>query len=516
MTTITATTPIPELPNDPEMLKRMVVTLLANLNDLTRENSDLKTQLEQFRRRLFGRKSEKLDEAQLLLFAELIQQAGRHVPAGTAPGPSRPAAPPRPKPTGRRPLPESLPVKREEILPPAEDRVCAIHGCDKKRIGEEVTEELEFVPASFYRHQIVRPKFACPECEGNMAIAELPPRPIDKGLPGPGVLAHVLTSKYADHLPLNRLEGIFARHGLDINRSTMCQWVGASSDLLAPVVQVMKHRVLASTKIHTDDTPVPVLDEHRKQTRKGYLWVYIGDQGDIVFDYTPNRCREGPAAFLASFNGYLQADAYNGYDGVFVEERIIEVACWAHARRKFHDAFETDRPRCLEMLEYIRQLYAVEREAKDRNLDPSGRFFLRIEKSRPILAQIKTALDKWSVAALPKSPLGQAVGYGLNQWTALQRFLENAVLEIDNNLAERTLRMIAVGRKNWMFAGSDDGGRRAAVIYSLVASCKHIGIDPFAYLRDVLDRISTHPNARIGELTPRGWKAALAPSASHP
>jgi transposase len=514
MTTITAKTPPEHLPSDPQTLQQMVLALLANDDEKSQIIVDLKNQLETLRRRLFGRKSERLDEKQLLLFAELLQQA-QQVAAATTPETPKPADPKvRPKPTGRRPLPEHLPVKREELLPEPEERVCALHGCDKKRIGEEVTEELEFTPASFYRHQIVRPKFACAQCESNISIAELPARPIDKGLCGPGVLAHVLTSKYADHLPLNRLAGIFARHGLDLNRSTLCQWVAACSDLLSPLVGAMKRHVLASAKIHTDDTYVPVLDENRSATKKGYLWVYIGDQGDIVFEYTPNRCREGPVAFLDSFKGYLQADAYNGYDAVFENETIVEVGCWSHARRKFHDAFETDRVRCAEMLEYIRQLFAVEREAQERSLTLSGRFFLRLDKSRPILTTIKTKLEEWSLTALPKSPLGQAIGYSLRQWDALARFLENAILSVDNNLAERNLRMVAVGRNNWTFAGSDEGGKRAAIIYSLVASCKHLGIDPFAYLRDVLDRISTHPNSRIAELTPRGWKAMSSPPAT--
>lgn len=511
-TTITATTSLDDLPNDLLTVKQMVLALLANVDELTREKLDLKNQLENFKRRLFGRKSEKLDEKQLLLFQELLQQV-QQARSAAAPVSAKPAAEvkPRPKPTGRKPLPESLPVEKTELLPEKDELVCAIHGGEKKRIGEEVTEYLEFQPASFYRQQIIRPKYACELCEGNIAIAELPARPIDKGLAGPGVLAHVLVSKYADHLPLNRLEGIFARNGLDINRSTMCQWVADSSDLLEPIVKEMKRTVLSSKKIHTDDTHVPVLEEDKKQTKRGYLWVYVGDRGDVVFDYTPNRCREGPVRFLDGFQGYLQADAYNGYDAVFSNPAVVEVACWAHARRKFNDAFETDRIRCLEMLEYIRQLYAVEREAKEKNLDTGGRFFLRLERSRPILETIKAKLDEWSLAALPKSPVGQAIGYARNQWQALVRFLENGILEIDNNLSERTLRMVAVGRKNWMFAGSDEGGKRAAIIYSLIASCKHIGLDPFAYLRDVLDRISTHPNSRIAELTPRGWKAALKP-----
>lgn len=507
-TTITATTSLDELPNDPAILKQMLLTLLANMDQVTRENYDLKNQLENFKRRLFGRKSEKLDENQLLLFQELLQQAQQlQAEKPQAPKPAAEAKP-RPKPTGRKPLPANLPVQRIELLPEKEDLICAIHDRERKRIGEEITEYLEFVPSSFYIRQIVRPKFACDLCEGNIVIAELPARPIDKGSVGPGVLAHVMVSKYADHLPLNRLEGIFARHGLDINRSTMCQWVAECSTLLAPIVREMKRTVLSSKKIHTDDTHVPVLEENKKQTKKGYLWVYIGDQGDVVFDYTPNRCREGPVAFLDSFKGYLQADAYNGYDAVFSNPSVVEVACWAHARRKFNDAFETGRTICLQMLEYIRQLYAVEREAKERNRDVCGRFFLRLEKSRPVLQTIKAKLDEWSIAVLPKSPVGQAIGYARNQWEALERFLENGILEIDNNLSERTLRMVAIGRKNWMFAGSDEGGKRAATIYSLVASCKLIDIDPFAYLADVLDRVSTHPNSRIAELTPRGWKAA--------
>lgn len=510
--TITAATAPDELPNDSETLKQMVLTLLANLDEVTHEKLDLKHQLENLKRRLFGRRSEKLDENQLLLFAELLKTQSQQAESavnGETPKPADPASR-RAKPTGRKPLPESLPVQQTELLPDPEDRVCAIHGCEKKRIGEVVTEELEFVPASFYRHQIVRPKFACPQCESNISIAELPARVIDKGIAGPGFLSHVLTSKYADHLPLNRLEGIFKRYGIDIARSTMCQWVGSCSDLLSPIVNEMKRRILESKKIHTDDTPVPVQDESRRQTRNGFLWVYIGDQNDVVFDYTPNRSREGPVFFLKSYQGYLQADAYKGYDAVFEKERIIEVGCWAHARRKFDEAFATDRSRCAQILVWIKDLYAVEREAKDQALDASGLFFLRLQKSRPILAKIKETLNVWSPTVLPKSPLGKAAGYALRQWDALTRYVENAILSIDNNLSERTLRMVAIGRKNWMFAGSDAGGQRAAIVYSLVASCKLVGIDPFAYFRDVLDRVSTHPNNRIFELTPRGWKAALS------
>jgi transposase len=520
---ITAKTSADELPNDLETLRRMVLLLLANIDELAHEKLNLQNQLENMKRRLFGRRSEKLDENQLLLFAELLQQMQN--PSMVSP-PSMPeiipdsksheTKKPRPKPTGRKPLPKDLPRKRTEILPPMEERHCAIHDCDKKRIGEEVTEELEFIPASFYVHEIVRPKFACELCESNISIAELPARPIDKGLAGPGLLAYILTSKYADHLPLNRLEGIIARSGVDIARSTMCQWVAACSDLLTPIVNEMKKHVLESKKIHTDDTYVPVQDEARSQTKKSYLWTYIGDLKDVVFDFTPTRAREGPVSFLGNYHGYLQADAYNGYDTVFEDQTIIEVGCWAHTRRKFDEAFATDRSRCAEMLSLIHQLYEVEREAAEKSLDASRIFFLRLNKSRPILKRIKETLDAWSPVVLPKSPLGQAVGYALRQWEALTRYVENAILSIDNNLSERTLRTVAIGRKNWLFAGSDEGGKRAAIIYSLVASCKLLEMDPFAYFRDVLDRVSTHPNDRIFELTPRGWKAALTSSPCTP
>jgi transposase len=513
---ITTKTSPDELPSDLETLRRMVLLLLANDHEKTRLIENLQNQLENMKRRLFGRRSEKLDENQMLLFSELLQQ--RQNPS-TLPQPSMPGIIPdskslekkmaRPKPTGRKPLPEHLPRRRTEILPPTQERVCAIHDRDKLRIGEEVTEELEFTPASFYVHEIVRPKFACELCESNISIAELPARPIDKGLAGPGLLAYILTSKYADHLPLNRLEGIVARSGVDIARSTMCQWIASCSDLLSPIVKEMKRHVLQSKKIHTDDTYVPVQDDAKNQTKKSYLWAYIGDRNDVVFDFTPTRSREGPVCFLGKYQGYLQADAYNGYDAVFENQTILEVGCWAHTRRKFNDAFATDRTRCGQMLSLIHQLYEVEKEATEKSLDVSRLFFLRLNQSRPILQRIKETLDAWSVGVLPKSPLGQAVGYALRQWEALTRYVENAMLSIDNNLSERTLRTVAIGRKNWLFAGSDAGGKRAAILYSLVASCKLLEIDPFAYFRDVLDRVSTHPNDRIDELTPRGWKAAL-------
>jgi hypothetical protein len=271
----------------------------------------------------------------------------------------------------------------------------------------------------------------------------------------------------------------------------------------------MKQMILQSKVINTDDTPVPILDGSRTQTRKGYLWAYIGDKRTVVFDYTSSHSRDGPVAFLGDYDGYVQADAYKGYDAFFEDGDASEVGCWAHTRRKFYDARTTDPRRGHEMLALIGELYDVEREAKQNELDASAIEELRQQRSKPILDEISTHLNDWSIELLPKSPIGQAVGYARGQWEALNRYLDDGDLAIDNNLSERVLRTVAIGRRNWMFAGSDAGAERAAVIYSLVATCKLCHIDPFAYLRDVLDRVSTHPASRIAELTPLGWKKAL-------
>jgi transposase len=502
------------LPNDVATLQHMVQQLLSDVNKQARQIVDLQSQLEWFKRHVFGRRSEKLDANQLTLFEGMTQ---------TAPQPEDvPAAAPR-KPTGvteqsrrhrngRVPLPVHLPRERIEHHPPQEDLVCSCCGRAKQVMGEEITEELDYVPASFVVRQHVRFKYVCRHCQGGVVIADLPPRPIEKGRPGPGLLAHVLTSKYADHLPLHRQQGIFRRHDVDIHRSTMCDWVRDCAHLLAPIVHYLKQLILLSKVINTDDTPVPVLDGSRTQTRKGYLWTYIGDRCTVVFDYTATHSRDGPVAFLGEYGGYVQADAYQGYDAFFGMGHATEVGCWAHARRGFYEALTTDPRRAHEMLALIGKLYDVERQAKENELDVPAVKELRQERSKPILDAIHARLNDWSIELLPKSPIGQAVSYALGQWKALNRYVDDGDLEIDNNLSERVLRTVCIGRKNWLFAGSDEGAKRAAIIYSLVATCKLSHVDPFAYLRDVLDRISTHPASRIVELTPSAW----TPTSQHP
>jgi hypothetical protein len=298
---------------------------------------------------------------------------------------------------------------------------------------------------------------------------------------------------------------------VEISRSTMCDWVGASAALLKPLVQVMKTEILASRKIHTDDTTVPVLDKDREKTKTGRLWVYVGDIANehIVFDYTPDRGRDGPLRFLAGYKGYLQADAYAGYDAVYAGQEVIEVACWAHARRKFFDAMKSDGVRSRIALAYIRELYAIEKRAHDEGADE--RRALRIAEAKPILETFQAWLEVEAKVVLPKSPMGEAIGYARAQWVALLRYLDDGILEVDNNRAERALRRVAIGRKNWMFAGSDEGGRRAAIVYSLIASCGALKIDSYAYLRDVLTRLPLCPpddTASLQLLTPRAWKSA--------
>lgn len=513
---ITAESSTIVLPDDISTLKQMVHHLLGDMRTKDREILNLKCQLESLKRRIFGRRSEKIDPNQLALFEDLTRQ----LEEAQAEQAAEPAIPSRPKNNGskkghdRRPLPADLPRERIEIPPKAQDLHCANCGRDKDKIGEEITEELDYVPASFVIRQYVRPKFACTDCAEGVVIADLPPRPIPKGIPGPGLLAHVLTSKYCDHAPLHRQFGIFHRHQVNLAVSTLCDWVRDMADLLLPIVLEIKQQLLQSHHINTDDTPVLVQGLSGEPSGQGYLWVCIGDRKHVVFDFTDNHSRAGPLSLLGHYEGYIQADAHSSYNALFEPEANgresprIEVGCWAHTRRKFYEARLDDRRRCTEMLALIGRLYEVEREAKETKLTPDDRRALRHERSVPILADIRSRLERWSIEVLPKNPVAQAVQYARNQWTALNRFLEDGRLSLDNNIAERMLRIAAVGRKNYLFFGSDAGGHRAAVIYSLVASCKLIGLDPFEYLREVITRTCDPQFNDFADLTPVRWQAA--------
>jgi transposase len=456
---------------------------------------------------LFGKKSEKLDPSQRLLFENLYDQVKARIDQQKPSKPKSIKTRKRANHQGRNPLPEDLPREVIEIEPADEEKTCPVCHEQKQRIGSEETEKLEYVPASFYVKKYVRHKYACKACESHITIGQLPAMAIDKGIPGEGLLAHIITSKYCDHNPLNRLEGILKRHGVDINVSTMCDWVGKSADLLAPLVKRMHARILQSPKINTDDTPIPIKSKKRRgSTYNGYLWVYVDKDGNVVFDFTPTRSREGPLKFLGKFSGYVQADAYSGYDEFFRKSDATEVGCHAHARRKFDYALDTDPVRAARLLVLWGSLYDIERNAREENYSSSQLLEVRQKQAKLILAEIKAVLDEYKDQVLPKSPIGKAIAYSLNQWEALNRYVDDPMLEIDNNVSERTLRMVVIGRKNYMFAGSEAGAWRAAIIYSLVASCKLNGIDPFGYFRDVLARVSTHPANKIDELLPSEWK----------
>jgi transposase len=519
-------------------------------------------------RRLYGPRQERFDPTQLLLFGQLVDtmpldEAGIAQEAGApgSPATGDPATGSAPAPGGPRHrhrhgrgrLPEHLPrVRIEHDLPP-EEKPCPCCGNARHRIGEEISEQLEYVPASFKVLQHVRPKYACRHCETHgtstpVDIAAKPAehRPIGKGLAGPGLLAHVITGKLGDHLPLYRLERIYARSGVDIARSTMCAWLDAAARIAAPLVELMAQRVRQSRVIHTDETRVPVQapapGTPGGKCRSGRIWTYIGDPRHpyIVYDHTPDRTRAGPSTWLANFRGHLQADAYGGYDGIYASGGVVEVACWAHARRKFFDAKETDGRRAAEMLGMVRELYAVEDEAKARiaglaedqgadagragtaHADDRGgqvgaahdaldqadaiRLALRQERSVPILAKIKAWLDAERRLVLPRSPMAGAIAYTLNQWDALNRYAGQGFLNIDNNAAERALKRIAIGRKNWLFAGNDHFGGVAATLHSLIASAERHGLDPQRYLTGVLARIGSTPKADLPRLLPDEWK----------
>lgn len=545
-----------ELPDDPVELKRLVVQQRGVIAQHESVIAQREAQLEQIKReaagriealqqqhnaemaavlrRFYGPKSEKFDPRQLLIFgiaaAEQIPVDAKVVEAET--GEKLSTRRVNHHKHGRRELPAHLP--RVEIPHDLSDEQKPCPCCGEMRlcIGSEVSEQLEFVSASFQVLEHVRHKYACKGCgqgcancdgQANIEIAAAAAGPIEKGLPGPGLLAHVIVSKLGDHLPLYRLEKIFQRADVEIARSTMCGWMLAAAALVKPLVELMALRVRQSRVIHTDDTRVPV--RAAGKCRSGRIWPYIGD-GDnpyVIYEYTPDRTRAGPQQFLGNYAGYLQADAYGGYDGIFTSGLVIEVACWAHARRKFFEAKETDGRRSAQMLEMVRRLYAVEDQAREQvvklmasrpgvTADHQHALIraLRQKKSVPILAGIKTWLDAEKELVLPRSPMGGAIGYMLNQWEALNRYVEQGYLSIDNNVAERAVKRVAIGRKNWLFAGHDESGAAHARLWSLIASAERHGLDPQRYLTGVLARIGQTKFSELGQFLPDVWKADLA------
>lgn len=468
----------------------------------------LHSQLAYMKRQMFGRRGEKIDPNQLLLFSELKAQADALEEEIEL---EEIRYKRRKKGHGRKPLPGDWPV--EEVEYPLEKTDCPCCGEPMQTIGKEVTNEADYHPGSFFIRRHIRPKYACRQCQEGVHIAPMPPRPIHKGIAGPGLLAHVLTSKYSDHIPLNRLRGMLRRHRLDVSVASLCDWVARMADLLTPIHDALKAQLLAGHLIQSDDTQVPYqLPELKKQIATGYLWTYLCESSRLVlYEFTESRGRAGPSGFLSGFKGNLLTDGYSGYNESVERYGLTRGGCWSHARRKYYDARLDDRVRCSRMLKLIQALFAIERRAKEMRANPNSGFgdvehlALRQSESSSLIEEIRARTDAWSDEVLPRSSVGQAVSYMRNQWQPLTVFLKDATIPLDNNAAERAMRHVVIGRKNWTFAGSVEGGHRAAKIFSIVVTCRLNGLDPFVYLRDVIDRLPRGHDSAL--LLPTAWKA---------
>lgn len=486
-----------------------VQKLEATVASRTHEIERLKLLIAKLQRMQFGRHSEKLGRQieQLQLELEELQTAE----AEQAPvAPSGTEAPARRHPV-RRPLPDHLPRDTQTHQPT--EPACPDCGGVWRQLGEDVSEVLEYVPARFRVIRHVRPKYACSCCD-RMVQAPAPSRPLARSIAGQGLLAHVLVAKFCDHLPLYRQSQIYAREGVELDDSTLADWVGGSSRLLRPLVDALRQHVLSADKLHADDTPVPVLAPGKGRTKSGRLWTYVRDDRPaadetppaVWFSYSPDRKGEHPQTHLKDFTGILQADGYAGFGQLYGTGRIREAACWAHVRRKFYD-LHVARPSVVTQtaLEQIAALYAI--EAAIRGSPPAERRAVRQARSRPRLLEFHRWLNDQLGKLSRKSETTAAIQYALNRWEALVRYTEDGRIEIDNNAAERALRGVALGRKNFLFLGSDAGGERAAAIYSLIGSAKLNGLDPEAYLRHVLGVIADYPVNQVADLLP--WNLKL-------
>jgi hypothetical protein len=514
------------LPDDPVFLKQLVAQLFAELQEKDRQLAKLEHHMHLLLKKVYGRSSEQLDPNQQMLFDIAAEEQAIPEPPPPVAPPASPAKPGH----GRRRAPDTLeriPVVHD--LTPAEKE--ALGGPENLiELPDEITEQWDWKPSCLFVIEHHQKKYVRQSGNGAPAeadtgqpadslpaapviVAPKPPQAIPGGVAGPGLLAEVIVNKADVHLPLNRQERIWARYGLEISRQTQCDWWLACAELLLPLVALMRREVLCSAVLHIDDTRLDIRDAQRKLQFQGHLWVRIGDEGHPanVFDFTPDRSRDGPRQLLAGYRGYVQADAYSSYDGVFLEsgDSILEVACHAHARRKFHDARRLD-PRAQVALARIGQLYALERQLKQRSATewcelPRAEQYARIaaerqEHARPLLSSFHEWLSAEAPQLLPQNPVRQAMEYYLNHWTAFCRYTDDGRLDIDNNEAEREMKHIATGRKNWLFAASERGANAAAIHFSLIATCRRHHVEPWAYLRDLLIRLPVLRDA--GQLTP--------------
>jgi transposase len=533
---VTNRTPTDNLPDDPAFLKAIIVSLARQRDTLEHQRDTLEVEklrleveLLRLRKLYYGPRADRLntpgDIAQMLLTFATDLEARPVDKQDLPPGADAEAdiadtgvKSVRRVRKGRRGLAsgaafDHLPVTRHVHDLPEDQKPCPCCGEARQQIGQESSWQIEYVPGHFERLEHVRLKYACRHCEQEAAspqitLADKPQQPIDKGLAGPGLLAYVVTSKYADYLPLYRLAAIFARNGFEIDRATQSVWCGDVADLVEPLQRRMVGRVLASHLVCTDDTVMPMLAPGK--TRQARMWVYVGDAANPynVFDFTPSRSRDGPVKFLKDYKQTLLADAYGGYDGAVVASNITRAGCWAHARRKFVDAEKAHPAIAAEAVAIIKRLYAVEERAREMN--EAERLSLRQHESAPLLAAFKDQLFAWREQLLPKHPMAQAIQYTLNQWTQLNVFAADGAVPIDNNVSEREMKRVVLNRKNSLFVGNERGGRTAAILSSLTSTCRRHGINPQLYLTQLLTNLPGTPMSQLDAWLPDRWKANQA------
>ena len=493
-----------------------IAELTKKLHSTERQLKMLQHQVEQLIRRIYGRRSEKLNPNQLIFDGLVLESINQPAPPSADQPVLKPAEKKQPSSTKRRhpgriPIPEHL--ERVEIVLdiPEDKKICPETGKPLKQIGCEISEKLEYRPGKLIVNVYKRPKYASPDSmasgEVGVITAPMPDHPIEKCKADVGLLSHIIVSKFADHLPLYRLDGIFDREGMAIPRASQASWVIQTYEAIHLLEGTLKEAVLENDVIFTDDSIIPLQIKGNGKVKKARLWVYVrGAPGPplTVFDFSTDRSKKRPLDFLNGYAGYAHADAYSGYDELFRSERVIEVACWVHTRRKFDEATSSRPVEATEIMARIARLYKIEAECAP--LTPEDRRDVREQQSRPIIDGIFQRIEELKGATVPSEPLRKAVDYALNQRQALYRYLDDGRLKPDNNTAENAIRPLALGRKNWLFAGSERGARATALFLGLIQSCKACGVNPWQYFNDILRRIMNHPVNRLRELLPDQWK----------
>lgn len=513
------------LPDDHEALKAMLRSLWQErerqeqrADELYLENLRLQKELERYKKATYGPRADRLSMQQLAQLLLEFAEAWEQKPICLEDLPTVEAEPElrrvqRRK--GRRALAnfENLSVTTHVYELPAEERRCVCCGAERQEIGSEESWQIEYLPGHFERIQHMRKKYACVRCERagenpRIAIAEKPESVIEKGFAGPGLLAYIVTSKFADYLPLYRLEDLFERQGFAISRATQSVWCGDVADLVEPLYQRMVEQVKQSHVVATDDTVLPMLSSG--QTQSARMWVYVGDETNPynVFHFTLNRGRQGPQEFLQGYTQVLLADAYGGYNGVVAGNAITRAGCWAHARRKFVDAEKTAPEIAREAVALIGQMFVVEKQTKDVSL--AKRLELRQKQSAPVLAALRQKLLAWKEQLLPKHPMADAINYTLGQWEELTVFTTDGAVPIDNNVSEREMKRVVLNRKNSLFVGNPRGGRTAAILASLTSTCRRHQIDPQLYFTQLLINLPAWPTNNLDAWLPNHWKQTHA------